>query len=100
MDEKEEDKSEESFQKHLVFYQKLNGTISEIEKEMTDMSKHLVFYQKLNGTISEIEKEMTDMSDEKLLKHLKERIEAIELDKTRIRKLFPSVDAKTWDGLD
>jgi hypothetical protein len=54
----------------------------------------------LNGTISEIEKEMTDMSDEKLLKHLKERIEAIELDKTRIRKLFPSVDAKTWDGLD
>ncbi|MBA4460418.1 MAG: hypothetical protein ACE5Q4_02670 [Nitrosopumilus sp.] len=76
MDEKEEDKSEESFQKHLVFYQKLNGTISEIEKEMTDMS------------------------DEKLLKHLKERIEAIELDKTRIRKLFPSVDAKTWDGLD
>ena len=76
MDEKEEDKSEESFQKHLVFYQKLNGTISEIEKEMTDMS------------------------DGKLLKHLKERIEAIELDKTRIRKLFPSVDAKTWDGLD
>lgn len=76
MDEKEEDKSEESFQKHLVFYQKLNGTISEIEKEMKDMS------------------------DEKLLKHLKERIEAIELDKTRIRKLFPSVDAKTWDGLD
>lgn len=76
MDEKEEDRSEESFQKHLVFYQKLNGTISEIEKEMTDMS------------------------DEKLLKHLKERIEAIELDKTRIRKLFPSVDAKTWDGLD
>ena len=76
MDEKEEDKSEESFQKHLVFYQKLNGTISEIEKEMTDMS------------------------DEKLLKHLKERIEAIELDKTRIRKLFPSVDATTWDDLD
>ena len=76
MDEKDEDKSEESFQKHLVFYQKLNGTISEIEKEMADMS------------------------DEKLLKHLKERIEAIELDKTRIKKLFPSVDAKTWNDLD
>ena len=76
MDEKDEDKSEESFQKHLVFYQKLNGTISEIEKEMADMS------------------------DEKLLKHLKERIEAIELDKTRIKKLFPSVDAKAWNDLD
>lgn len=76
MDEKEEDKSKESFQKHLVFYQKLNGTISGIEKEMAEMS------------------------DEKLLKHLKERIDAIELDKTRIRKLFPSVDATTWDDLD
>ena len=76
MDEKEEDKSEESFQKHLVFYQKLNETISEIKKEMAGMS------------------------DEKLLKHLKERIDAIELDKTRIRKLFPRVDEKTWNDLD
>ena len=76
MDEKEEDKSEESFQKHLVFYQKLNETISEIQKEMADMS------------------------DEKLLKHLKERIDAIELDKTRIQKLFPNVDANTWDDLN
>ena len=76
MDEKEEDKSEESFQKHMVFYQKLNETIFEIEKEMAEMS------------------------DEKLLKHLKERIDAIELDKTRIRKLFPRVDEKTWNDLD
>ena len=76
MDEKEEDKSEDSFQKHLIFYQKLNETISSIEKEMRDMH------------------------DEKLLKHLKERIEAIELDKTRIRNLFPNIDIKTWDSLN
>ena len=76
MDEKEEDKSEESLQKHLVFYQKLNDTILGIESEMKNTS------------------------DEKLLKHLKERIEAIDLDKTRIRKLFPQTDETIWDTLD
>ena len=76
MDEKEEDKSEESFRKHLVFYQKLNDTILGIESEIKNTS------------------------DEKLLKHLKERIEAIDLDKTRIRKLFPQIDENIWDALD
>ncbi|MFB5608480.1 MAG: hypothetical protein ACE5RI_10245 [Candidatus Nitrosomaritimum yanchengensis] len=76
MDEKEEDKSEESLQKHLVFYQKLNDTILGIESEMENTF------------------------DEKLLKHLKERIEAIDLDKTRIRKLFPQIDENVWDALD
>jgi hypothetical protein len=76
MDEKEEDKSEESYQRHLVFYQKLNDTILGIESEMKNTS------------------------DEKLLKHLKERIEAVDLDKTRIRKLFPQIDEDVWDDLD
>ena len=76
MDEKEEDKSAESYQRHLVFYQKLNDTILGIESEMKNTS------------------------DEKLLKHLKERIEAIDLDKTRIRKLFPQIDENVWDDLD
>ena len=76
MDEKEEDKSEESFQKHLVFYQKLNETIMGIESEIKNTS------------------------DEKLLKHLKERIEAIDLDKKRIRNLFPHIDENIWDDLD
>ena len=76
MDEKEEDKSEESLQKHLVFYQKLNDTILGIKYEMKNTS------------------------DKKLLKHLKERIEAIDLDKTRIRKLFLQIDENIWDALD
>ena len=76
MDEKEEDKSEESLQKHLVFYQKLNETILGIKSEMKNTP------------------------DEKLLKHLRERIEAIDLDKTRIRKLFPQIDENIWNALD
>ncbi len=72
MDEKKEDKSNESFRRHLIFYQKLNKKIIDIQNEIK------------NST------------DEKILKHLNERIDAIELDKTRIRKLFPDVNNETW----
>jgi hypothetical protein len=72
MDEKEEDKSEESLLKHKIFYKKLNKKISDIQNEI-----------QISG-------------DEKILKHLNERIEAIELDQARIRKIFPAVDEKTW----
>jgi len=76
VDEKEEDKSEESLQRHLIFYKKLNKTISEIQTEIQTFT------------------------DEKVLKHLNDRIEAMELDKTRIRKMFPKVDIETWKGLN
>ena len=76
MDEKEEDKSEESFQKHLVFYKKRNKTISDIRDEI-----------QVSG-------------DMKILKHLNERIEAIEQDQARIRKMFPETDNETWKNLN
>ncbi len=72
MDEKEEDKSKESFQRHLVFYQTLNKKIKDIQNEIQTST------------------------DSKILKHLNERIDAIELDKTRIRKLFPGADDENW----
>ena len=74
MDEKEEDRSEESLHKHLVFYKKLGKKISDIQSEIQ------------NST------------DEKILKHLKERIDAIDLDQARIRKMFPDVNKETWKG--
>ena len=76
MDEKEEDRSEDSFHKHLVFYKKLDKKISEIQNEI-----------KISEGV-------------KILKHLNERIEAIELDQARIRKMFPKVNKETWKGLD
>jgi hypothetical protein len=76
VDEKEEDKSEESLHRHLIFYKKLNKKISDIQSEIQ---------------IS---------TDEKILKHLKERIDAIDLDQARIRKMFPKVDEKTWKDTD
>ena len=76
MDEKVEDRSEESLRRHLIFYKKLNKTISEIQTEIQTFT------------------------DEKVLKHLNDRIDAMELDKTRIRKMFPKVDIETWKGLN
>jgi len=76
MDEKEEDRSEESLRRHLIFYKKLNKKISEIQTEIQTFP------------------------DEKFLQHLNDRIEAMELDKTRIRKMFPKVDVETWDDLN
>lgn len=75
MDEKEEDKSEESLQKHLVFYKKLNKTISDIQNEIQVST------------------------ESKIIKHLNERIDAIKLDQSRIRKMFSDVDDKTWMSL-
>ena len=72
MDEKEEDKSKDSFQKHLIFYKKLNAKILEIQKEI-DVS-----------------------NDPTILKHLNERIEALTLDKARIKKLFPQAKENVW----
>ena len=76
MDEKEEDKSKGSFQRHLVFYQTLNKKIKDIQNEIQTST------------------------DAKILKHLNERIEAIELDKTRIRKLFPDADDENWKDIN
>ena len=76
MDEKDEDRSEESFQKHVEFYKKLEQKISDIQKEIK---------------ISE---------DDVILKHLNERIEAIELDKKRIRNIFKDKNEDMWDNLD
>ncbi len=76
MDEKEEDRSDESLRRHLIFYKKLNKTISEIQTEIQTFP------------------------DEKFLQHLNDRIEAMELDKTRIRNMFPKVDIETWEDLN
>ena len=75
MDEKEEDLSEESFQKHLEFYNKLNKKIKDIQKEIDDSG------------------------DEKIIKHLHERIDALELDKKRIKKMFKNATEDTWNDL-
>jgi len=65
VDEKIDDTSEESKRKHITYYKSLSKIIKNIEKE--------------------IESEKNDQ----IIKHLKERIDAINLDKKRIQNMFP-----------
>ncbi|MDH3278028.1 MAG: hypothetical protein OEM21_08000 [Nitrosopumilus sp.] len=74
MDEKEEDRSEESLRKHVLFYKKLNKTISNIQNEIQAST------------------------ESKIIKHLNERIDAIKLDQLRIRNLFPDLEDKIWNS--
>ena len=73
MDEKKEDKSEESKKNHIVYYRSLTKIITDIETEMS---------QKGEPAIQE---------------HLTSRIEAIEKDRKRIRELFPDIKKEEWD---
>ena len=74
MDEKIEDKSENSKKSHLIYYRSLTKIITDIQTEMS---------QKGEPAIQE---------------HLTSRIDAIEKDRKRIRELFPDIKKDEWDG--
>ena len=73
MDEKIEDKSEDSKKKHAIYYRSLSKLITDMKAEMN---------QEGEPAIKE---------------HLTSRMEAIEKDRQRIRNLFPDVKKEEWD---
>ncbi len=73
MDVKDEDKSEESMKNHISYYKSLTKVILDIQKEA-------------NSGVDSIIKN-----------HLDERIEAVEKDRKRIRKMFPEIREEEWD---
>ncbi|MEO2201764.1 MAG: hypothetical protein ABGW47_03650 [Nitrosopumilus sp.] len=73
MDIKKEDKSEQSKKDHIVYYKSLNKTISELQEER-------------NGE-----------SDATIQRYMDVRIDAIEQDRKRIRKMFPDVSEEEWN---
>ena len=73
MDEKKEDKSEESRQNHIIYYKSLTKIITNMEQEIDNEGEPAV------------------------KEHLKSRIDAIEKDRKRIRDLFPNMSREEWD---
>jgi uncharacterized protein YicC (UPF0701 family) len=73
MDEKEEDRSEESKKNHISYYKSLTKVISDIQEEKK---------QEVDPTVKN---------------HLDARIQAMEEDKKRIKKLFPEIIEEDWD---
>ena len=74
MDEKKEDKSEESKQNHIIYYKSLTKIIANMEQEINNEGEPAV------------------------KEHLKSRIDAIEKDRKRIRELFPDMAKEEWDN--
>ena len=74
MDEKKEDKSEESRQNHIIYYKSLTKIIANMEQEINNEGEPAV------------------------KEHLKSRLDAIEKDRKRIRELFPDMTKEEWDN--
>ena len=67
MDEKKEDKSEESKQNHITYYKSLSKIIANMNEEINEEGEPAI------------------------KEHLKSRIDAMEKDRKRIRDLFPDM---------
>lgn len=74
MDVKDEDTSEESKRNHILYYKSLTKVISDIQKEKNQEGEPAV------------------------KSHLDNRIDAMEKDKERIRKMFPDIKEEEWNG--
>ena len=74
MDEKKEDKSEESKRNHITYYRSLTKIIKDMKNE--------------------IEQE----GEPAIKEHLSSRIDAMEKDRKRIRDLFPNMKLEEWDA--
>ena len=73
MDEKKEDKSEESKQNHITYYKSLSKIIANMNEEIDEEGEPAI------------------------KEHLKSRIDAMEKDRKRIRDLFPDMEKEEWD---
>ena len=74
MDVKDEDTSEESKKNHILYYKSLTKVISDIQNEKKQEGEPAV------------------------KSHLDNRIDAMEKDRERIRKMFPDIKDEEWDG--
>ena len=74
MDEKKEDKSDESKRNHITYYRSLTKIIEDMKNE--------------------IEQE----GEPAIKEHLSSRIDAMEKDRKRIRDLFPNMKLEEWDA--
>jgi transcription termination factor NusB len=73
MDEKIEDKSEDSKKNHLIYYRSLTKIITDMKNEINDAGEPAI------------------------KEHLISRIDAMEKDRKRIRDLFPGIKYEEWD---
>ena len=70
------------------------------DEDISEESKknHMLYYKSLTKVISNIQKEKNQEEEPAIKSHLDNRIEAMEKDKERIRKMFPDIKEEEWNG--
>ena len=73
----------------------------DVKKEDTSeesKKNHILYYKSLTKVISDIQKEKNQEEEPAIKSHLDNRIEAMEKDRERIRKMFPDIKEEEWNG--
>ena len=84
------------YQRHNPYFQIewIETRMSEKPEDKSEESKknHIVYYKSLTKVIENIQKEKLEETEPKNIIHLDSRIEAMNLDKKRIRDMFPEIN--------
>ncbi len=72
--------------------------IKDSDRTEESRKKHITYYKSLTKIISDIREEKEQATDPTIKNHLDERIDAVEKDKERIRKMFPGTTKEQWNG--
>jgi len=67
------------------------------DKSEQSKKDHIVYYKSLYKIISELQKERRQELEPLIQRHLDGRIDAMEQDIKRIRKMFPDVSEEEWN---
>ncbi len=78
----------------------LEKTLDVKEEDASEESRknHIAYYRSLSRIISEIQREKESEGEPAIKSHLDSRIDAMEKDKERIRKMFPDLTEEEWNG--
>ena len=70
------------------------------DEDISEESKknHILYYKSLTKVISDIQNEKNQEGEPAIKSHLDNRIDAMEKDRERIRKMFPDIKEEEWDG--
>jgi uncharacterized protein YicC (UPF0701 family) len=69
------------------------------KEDKSEQSKkdHIVYYKSLNKIILKLHEERKEESDSTIQRYLDGRINAVEQDRKRIKKMFPDVSEEEWN---
>ena len=72
--------------------------VKEGDKSEESKTNHIAYYKSLTKVITDIQQEKNQETDPTIMNHLDKRIDAMEKDRDRIKKMFPEITEEEWNG--